>query len=94
MKTVTLVIGNSDDQLSQKDWSAFFHEIDGWLRDDGAEEIHFSASSAGASPWQNACWVFTVNETELDGVLGEIRWIRTKWRQDSAAVVVGETLFL
>lgn len=95
MKTITLLIGNSDDKLSQKDWSAFFHEIDGFLREEGAEEIHFSASSAGASPWQNACWVFTVqNDQDAANVLGEITWIRTKWRQESAAVMVGETMFV
>ena len=93
MKTVTLQIGNSDDKLTQKEWSRFTQEV-GSAVSQFAAQIHFSGSSGTCAPWQNAAWVFAIeplNDTELKAV---VTYLRAEYRQDSAAWTEGETLFV
>lgn len=86
-------IGNSDDKLTQKEWSAFVrdihHAINGL-----AIEIHFQGTSDGHSQWQNACWVADFRITDIENLESKLRRIRHQYRQDSIAIISGEARFI
>jgi hypothetical protein len=56
-KTIYLSIGNSDDKLTQREWSMYRQDIDNLVRR-WAGTIHGAWVSPSAEPWQNACWCF------------------------------------
>lgn len=55
--TVHVSIGNSDDKLSQADWSAFCAGVDAVIRN-CASTVFGVWYSEPSSQWQNACWAF------------------------------------
>lgn len=85
----TIQIGNSDNKLTQEEWSAYVNAVHSATIDDGIE-THFFAASEGTKPWQNACWIVAIRETELDDMIRELRKIRKKYRQNSIAIVLGD----
>lgn len=93
MKTVTVQIGNSDNKLTQQDWSMFVTQVDNTIEE--IAQVHFHACSNGGDPWQNAAWVFVV-ENDLDAMRLQagLTDIRGKYNQDSIAWTEGETAFL
>lgn len=92
--TVTVLIGNSDDKLTQREWALYVAHVQG-LVDEWAEEVHFSGVSFGGAPWQNACWVFVVDDGASLDALRMVFGVAASWhRQDSIAIVVGETEFV
>jgi hypothetical protein len=93
MNTVTICIGNSDDKLTQKEWSEFITMMNKMLRQVYAE-TQFSGFSAPNAPWQNACWVVGIHDHKIEDLKNRIRHIRGMFKQDSVAVVVGETEFV
>lgn len=93
MKTVTLQIGNSDNKLTQQEWSSFVSEIQQQI-DKYAETVFFFGGSPNWSPWQNVSWVFIVDPTYAVEIIFEIKGIRERYRQDSAAWTEGSTLFI
>jgi hypothetical protein len=60
MSFVYISIGNSDDKLTQKEWSEFCAEVDGNLG--VMAQKHGVWFSAPQSQWQNACWCFEVQD--------------------------------
>lgn len=101
-KTIVIQIGNSDDGLSQRDWSLFVQELHAEFRSP-AIDFHFFGFSPGAALWQNACLVFNVDAQALGyadfkAYLNDLRYILSglanKWDQDSIALLVGETEFI
>lgn len=93
MKTAAIQIGNSDDKLSQSDWSKFVEQMR-FAVADSADALHFFAASEGSSPWQNACWVIEIDEGEIASFLCEIERIRKNYKQDSVAVLIGKAEFI
>lgn len=85
----TIQIGNSDNKLTQQEWSQYVSEVRDATTEEGVE-THFFASSEGSQPWQNACWVIAIHEAEVDAMLSAITTIRKKYRQKSIAVVLGD----
>lgn len=93
-KTIIIQIGNSDDKLTQKEWSAYVKKIERAIIKH-ASEVHFSGFSVGDAPWQNAAWVFVPDPEGFTKYLPErLREIRTEYRQDSIAWTEGETQFI
>ena len=89
--TITIQIGNSDDKLTQIEWSNYVSEIQDMLVDSGTK-IHFFGGSTTWSPWQNVAWVIDTNEAqEIAAAVGQIR---KKYNQDSVAWTEGSTLFI
>ncbi|MBK8113295.1 MAG: hypothetical protein IPK44_01600 [Candidatus Accumulibacter sp.] len=88
MKTVVIQIGNSDDRLTQGEWSSFFVEIDRCLQS-GSRAVHFRGTSEGTAPWQNACLVVSVEDGNVQKLLAEVAIIRETYLQDSVAALVG-----
>jgi hypothetical protein len=91
--TVYVSIGNSDDKLSQREWSAFAMETH-------AEVLHCSAQVHGvwaSSPtdqYQNACYCFEILENRTPALKRALGKIATQHKQDSIAWAVAETEFI
>jgi hypothetical protein len=89
MKTTVIQIGNSDNKLTQEQWSEFIEEINYILYN---EKLHFVGGSNNSSPYQNYCWVV---EGELsDTYKKELTDCRIDYLQDSIAVTTGTTEFI
>lgn len=102
MKTITLQIGNSDNKLTQQEWSKFVNDIDYYLINTMSHyiKVHFSGGSNNSSPFQNFCWVFEKNCIEIeDYVLDTIKkqvskFAKEIYNQDSIAWTEGVTEFV
>ncbi len=93
--TVSVQIGNSDDKLTQREWSEFVQSIgDSIITYKG--HIHFCGGSICQVPWQNFCWVFELenNDMVVDALREQQKRIRVKYRQDSVAWLSGVTRFI
>ena len=93
MKTITIQIGNSDDKLTQVEWSEYWSEVCGEISDFEIE-THFSAGSHCHAPWQNHCWVITINESDVQPLCNRLTEVRKRFKQDSIALTVGDTVFI
>jgi hypothetical protein len=95
MKTVTIQIGNSDDKLTQLEWSNFVDMVDKAIC--GFRGVpHFAGGSATEKPWQNYCFVFELDEDPLitKSFQRQLKDLRAQYKQDSVAWVEGITLFV
>lgn len=91
MITVTIQIGNTDDKLSQAQWSRFVDEVRHWL-ERRSEQIHFAGCSPGGMPWQNACFVAEVDNQMM--LRSQLRHFAAKYGQESIALTIGRTEFI
>ena len=90
--TTVIQIGNSDDKLTQQQWSGYVAQVmDAIQRSDAV--IHFSGGSSNERPWQNWCVVFVAG-SDFFSLLGELERIRKDFRQESMAVTQGKTEFI
>ena len=104
-KTVVIQIGNTDDKLSQTQWSHFVKALM-YEVDEFHTQVHFFGFSEPTAPWQNCCVVFEVNQDylnkyrhgDMEEYLEQLRMVLSdlarKYRQDSIALLVGETEFV
>lgn len=92
MTTLSVLIGNSDNKLTQREWSEYIHDVADLIIDLDYQ-VHFRGYSDPAEPWQNACWVLEADDgfAVLVDRLKKIAWA---YHQDSIAVVQGETHFV
>lgn len=88
MCTVYATIGNSDDKLSQMDWSAFGSEFVATIRMH-AREIHGVWWSAPDTPWQNCCVGFSIAESDMSALQLALTKLREVFKQDAIAWVRG-----
>lgn len=94
MATATILIGNSDDKLAQREWADYVNGLHALIRNLRVK-VHFQGLSVGSAPWQNACWVIDIPPRRALLIFkDELRTIATRYRQDSIAIVVGETEFV
>lgn len=91
--TVVIQIGNSDNKLSQFDWSKFVRKTFS-LINKRADMIHFTGFSTPDAPRQNACWVFTIDSNESHLLWDNMKQLRIEFKQDSSAWTEGITVFL
>jgi len=90
---VYVSIGNSDDKLSQVEWSSYVTEMDVTLAD--RSEIpdspvlrrHGAWLSRSDAPWQNACWCVELEDADdaVKELQGRLRELLSSYRQDSIA---------
>lgn len=94
MKTAVIQIGNSDDKLTQRDWSRFVKDVE-FAVSACCGQVHFSGYSPGGESWQNFCVVAEIDDDfggdRLRGYLSELV---TKYKQESIALIIGETEFV
>lgn len=102
---VYISIGNSDDKLSQADWSDYVVAIDLRLLDRSTypesvvKRRHGYWHSLPTDPWQNACWCVELDNDEgdwdeIDVLKADLRYIADDYRQTSVAWAVAATEFL
>lgn len=95
MPLVTLIIGNSDDKLGQRRWSAFVTGVGDAVRDAvgaDASAIHFAGFSAPDKPWQNACWVFDLDHRACEALRAHLRVLAGTYYQDAVAWIESKVL--
>lgn len=92
MTTTVIQIGNSDDKLAQAQWAHFFKRVDDAVRS-RASQIHFSGTSHPSAEWQNAAWVFEIDETPSLRLYDEMKVFCEMFNQDSIAWTEGKTIF-
>lgn len=94
MNSLVIQIGNSDNKLSQREWSDFISDIRDLITYT-CLNIHFDGCSNPDSQYQNACFVVEI-ESNLyyETLLEELTRCRKKYRQDSVAVIVGKVDFI
>lgn len=99
-KTIYISIGNSDDKLTQADWSTFVQAVD-----DAIGSVTYYAGTArhgrwhswAGDPWQNACWCIEVSADMaylLNGLRAELAELAKHYRQDSVAWAEATTEFI
>lgn len=95
MTVIYAAIGNSDDKLTQEQWSKFVTQFVALVRRH-ADRVYGEWYSAPDAPFQNACMGFAVDtEPELLALREELTSLRTMYRQESAAwAVVDRTEFV
>jgi hypothetical protein len=82
--TVYVSIGNSDDKLTQAEWSHFCAAVDALL-------AHFTFQRHGVwfslptSAYQNACWLIEVKSEYEADIRRGLRDLAGEFRQDSIA---------
>jgi hypothetical protein len=92
---VYISIGNSDDKLTQQEWSRFWVDVAGQVVS-MAKETHGAWFSNPVGGYQNACWCveFSTDETEA-AARTEAAALSDKYGQDSIAwAIVAKTLFV
>ena len=90
MKTFTIIIGNSDDKLTQVKWAEFVENILYWIKK-FCSEIHFSGGSPTNTPWQNYCILFSIEDDKVVWIKDNLIELRKKYNQDSIAWIEGDT---
>lgn len=94
MPLVYVSIGNSDDNLSQREWHAFWDEVRCELIGAGGR-FHGQWVSPSTSLFQNACWCVELVDEVVDELKGFLSAIAGRYRQDSIAWArVPETEFI
>ena len=84
MITVYVSVGNSDDKLSQEQWSGFVQQVRITLSG-RARETHGEWYSLPDQPYQNACFCVVFADTDVPLVKQELAKLREAWGQDSVA---------
>lgn len=93
MKSFVVLIGNSDDKLSQKEWANFQKRI-AEVVNQLSDEVHFCGSSNPLDQWQNMCTVSSVRDSNVDLLRSSISYILGVYNQESAAVIIGGVEFM
>jgi hypothetical protein len=94
MKTLVIQIGNTDDKLTQAQWSAFvlMMKQEAILRH--GKQVHFFGGSTNWERWQNVAWIVECEPENIDALKAAVLDVRTTFGQDSAAWTEGETEFV
>jgi hypothetical protein len=93
MKTITIQIGNSDNKLTQNDW-AHYVESAKLSIESHANEVHFFGGPPNWYPWQNVAWVIAIKDEEIPTLKQSLAYVRHSYKQDSIALLIGETEFI
>jgi hypothetical protein len=94
---VLVSIGNSDDKLSQEDWSEFIASVRSAIHSVRPKvQIHGEWFSAPDVQWQNANWLLEIPGDDLaQGLRDDLVHERKRYDQDSIAwSVVEKTEFI
>ena len=84
MITVYVSVGNSDDKLTQEQWSGFVQQVRITFRL-RARETHGEWYSLPDQPYQNACFCVVLADKDVPLIKQELITLRKAWGQDSVA---------
>lgn len=88
--TVAVLIGNSDDKLSQRDWAKYVVDVISVITLYGLK-THFTGSPVSTSIYQNYCEVFEILPEKLEYLKSALHRVKVTWKQDNIAILVGNT---
>jgi hypothetical protein len=98
--TAVISIGNSDDKLKQEEWSQYVSDVHDFIMR-WRFPIYFHGLSVGSAPWQNACWILDARDLfgepggmAIDILRKELHVLAKKYKQDSIALLLGDTEFV
>ncbi|MBC7815653.1 MAG: hypothetical protein IAG10_02005 [Planctomycetaceae bacterium] len=91
--TVTILIGNADNKLTQQEWSEFVDTMRQQMLP-LQDKSHFFGGPATHERLQNVCWVLEVDDQKVAKLRAVISEVRASFKQDSAAMICGETEFI
>lgn len=88
--TAIVLIGNSDDKLTQKDWHYFVTDVRTiiWIFE---KEIHFIGSTEPFSEYQSGCFVFEMEKNQLEAFKNKLVLVKLRHKQNFIALIVGNT---
>jgi len=88
---ITFAIGNTDDKLPQREWSAFVGQVhalvDLVVHNHDDANVQFMGYSAPGAPWQNALWAIQMPD-DTDGreaLRARLKVLAGRYRQDAVA---------
>lgn len=84
--TVTVQWGNTDDKLSQFQWSRFCAGMADLAASD--DNTHFFGYSVPDALWQNGCWVFNIEPPDIERLRYKLEELARTFGQDSIAMAV------
>ena len=89
---ITVMTGNSDDKLTQYEWSCFVQALRSCIIDSHTYcgDTHFCGGSPAETPWQNYCIVAVAHENMIPHLKERLKELAETYQQDSIAVVFGE----
>ena len=93
---VSVTAGNTDNKLTQKEWSEFVFALSSIIERCETQR-HFFGGSATYDPWQTACFLFEIEESYpwiIDDLCDDLRQCRERYNQDSVCVLFGKPLFV
>jgi hypothetical protein len=93
MLTVYVSIGNSDDKLTQAEWSKYVAEFFTHVAYHSAQ-IHGEWYSSPAAPFQNACMCFEITDRNAALLRECLQDLRTVFNQGSVAWATARTEFI
>ncbi len=91
--TVSILIGNTDNRLTQKEWSKFVEALRVAIEPDSATQ-HFFGTPPNYAPQQNACWVIEIEDQHIESLKRSVTDVRERFKQESAAMLFGHTEFV
>ncbi len=91
--TIAILIGNSDNKLSQHKWAEFIRDTRA-LVGKHCGEVHFDGGNSFDSKWQNMCIVAEIYDIDKPPFMNELYQLKVKYFQDSIAVICSETIML
>lgn len=92
-RTIAVQIGNSDNKLTQNEWSNF-HCFVGEIIMEHSYRMHFSGASNSTDPWQNAAWIFEPLDDDSSKLTSRLANAAHAFKQDSIALTEGITQFI
>lgn len=97
MNTAVICIGNSDDKLTQQEWSEYVSDVDKFV-DRWRFNVYFRGFPGSAERWQNACWILDARDLvgepagmAIDVLRQELGVIAKRYKQDSIALILGDS---
>lgn len=93
MTTICISIGNSDNKLTQMEWSAFVSDLDKIIQKYEATR-HFFGGSVTWAAWQNVMWCCELPTDSVDEIKRAISLVRIHYRQDAAFILYGSGEFV
>lgn len=91
---MAIMIGNSDDKLTQEEWSGFCEGLNVAILATTKTGVYFSGASSPFSRWQNACVVVELSAQQEQELKLRLISLKHKYEQDSIAIIAGETQFI
>ena len=91
--TCVILIGNSDNKLTQQEWHSFVIDIKNliWVLE---KETHFIGSSEPFSEYQSACFVLTCLQENIEQLKLRLKQIKKRYNQNFIAFIQTDTEML